>query len=32
MPQTALLHLQGITKSFDGTQALKGVDFMAEDR
>lgn len=30
MPQTALLHLQGITKSFDGTQALKGVDFMAE--
>jgi ABC-type sugar transport system ATPase subunit len=30
MPQTALLHLQGITRSFDGTQALKGVDFMAE--
>ena len=30
MPPSAFLHLQGITKSFDGTLALKGVDFMAE--
>ncbi|CAB1064324.1 ABC transporter, ATP-binding protein (cluster 2, ribose/xylose/arabinose/galactose) / ABC transporter, ATP-binding protein (cluster 2, ribose/xylose/arabinose/galactose) [Olavius sp. associated proteobacterium Delta 1] len=30
MPPSAFLHLKGITKNFDGTQALKEVDFMAE--
>jgi ABC-type sugar transport system ATPase subunit len=30
MPATPFLHLQGITKNFDGTRALKEVDFKAE--